>query len=270
MPEIAGDSQAPGSPRDRSVLVIGAAGNLGRRVVSSALAGRQHVTAFVRSRPALEERWGAPLPASLRIVEGDARDQTSLGPAMRDQDVVVSCAGNAFDGEGFVQVFDAIASMAEETLGPGGRVWMLAGVAALDFPGAHRRGLDLPGVPRAYLSHGENLRRLERSALAWTLVCPGPMIPATEKSRSLELRASIDTIPVATPSWVGWAPGIALSLLLKSKVPVLTVTYEDVARFIVEHVGDDALVGHRVGLALPLGETARKEGWRPGRRSAVE
>ncbi len=147
---------------------------------------------------------------------------------------------------------------------------MLAGLAALDTPGGRRRGLDLPGKPRAYLSHGENLRRLERSALAWTLVCPGPMIPATQTSRSLELRASIDTVPVATPSWARWAPGIGLALFLKSKVPVLTVTYEDVARFIVEHLWDNTLVGHRVGLALPPGETARKEGWRPGHRSAVE
>ena len=270
MPEIVDDSHAHSDPRGRRVLVIGAAGNLGRRVVSSALAGHHHVTAFVRSRPMLEERRRAPLPAPLRIVEGDVLDRACLGPAMRDQDVVASCAGNAFDGEGFVQVFDAISSMAEEVFGPGGRVWMLAGLAALDIPGARRRGLDLPGVPRAYLSHGENLRRLERSALAWTLVCPGPMIPATQTSRSLELRASIDTVPVATPSWARWAPGIGLALFLKSKVPVLTVTYEDVARFIVEHLWDNTLAGHRVGLALPPGETARKEGWRPGHRSAVE
>src|SRR5208337_1486587 len=36
------------------------------------------------------------------------------------------------------------------------------------------------------------------------------------------------------------------------------------------HLWDNTLVGHRVGLALPPRETARKEGWRPGHRSAVE
>ena len=270
MPEIVEESHARRGPGGRRVLVLGAAGNLGRRVVSSALAADHDVTAFVRSRPTLEERWGAPLPAALRIVEGDGLDRACLGPAMGDQNVVVSCAGNAFDGRGFVQVFDAIASTAEEVLGPGGRVWMLAGLAALDIPGSRRRGLDLPGVPRAYLTHGENLLRLERSPLAWTLLCPGPMVPANDRSRTLALRAAIDTVPVATPNWVRWAPGLALALLLKSKVPVLTVTYEDVARFIVERLWDKTLVGHRVGLALPRGETARKEGWRPGRRSAVE
>lgn len=269
MTEIAADPQ-PVGPRGRRVLVVGAAGNLGRRMVSSALAERHQVTAFVRSRPTLEERWRAPLPASLRIVEGDVLDRACLGSAMRDQDVVVGCAGNAFDGAAFVPVFDAVATMAEEALGPGGRVWMLGGLAALDIPGAGRRGLDLPGLPRAYLSHGENLRRLQRSALAWTLVCPGPMIPATRTTRPRELVASLDTVPVATPGWIGWAPGIALALFLKSKVPTLTVTYEDVARFIVDRLWDKAFVGHRVGLALPPGETARKEGWRPGRRSGVE
>ena len=270
MPEIIDIVRARAERRGRRVLVVGAAGNLGRRVVSRALAAGHPVTAFVRSRPTFEERWRAPLPAALRIIEGDALDRARLGQAMRDQDVVVSCAGNAFDGKAFVQVFDAVCSAAEEALGPAGRVWMLAGVAALDISGAGRRGLDLFGVPRAYRSHGENLRRLERSGLAWTLVCPGPMFPATETSRSLALRASLDTVPVETPGWVGWAPGVALALFLKANVPVLTVTYEDVARFIVERLDDDALIGHRVGLALPAGETARKAGWRPGRRSAVE
>ena len=270
MPEIVDEPYAQRGLRGRRVLVMGAAGNLGRRVVSSALEAHYDVTAFVRSRPILEERWRSPLPAPLRVVEGDGLDRACLGHVMRDQDVIVSCAGNAFDGKSFVQVFDAISSTAEEALGPGGRVWMLAGLAALDIPGARRRVLDLPGVPRAYLTHGDNLRRLERSALAWTLLCPGPMIPATEKRRPLDLSASIDAVPVETPNWVSWAPGLALALFLKSKVPVLTVTYEDVARFIVEHLWDDTLVGHRVGLALPQGETARKQDWRPGLRSAVE
>ena len=191
MPEI------DASPAPRRVLVIGAAGNLGRRVTASALAAGHEVTAFVRSRSTFEDRWRAPLPPSLRIVEGDVLDRARLGAAMRGQDVVVSCAGNAFDGEGFVRVFDAVASAAEEALGPGGRIWMLAGLAALDIPGAGRRGLDLPGVPRVYLSHGVNLRRLERSPLAWTLLCPGPMFPAAPASRPIALRASIDTVPVS-------------------------------------------------------------------------
>ena len=147
---------------------------------------------------------------------------------------------------------------------------MLAGLPALDIPGAHRRDSTFLACRARISPHGENLRRLERSALAWTLVCPGPMFPATEKTRSLELLSSIDTVPVATPSWVRWAPGISLALFLKSQVPVVTVTYEDVARFIVEHLWDNTLVCHRVGLALPRGGTARKEGWRPGQRSAVE
>ncbi|RBP14417.1 hypothetical protein DFR50_109171 [Roseiarcus fermentans] len=260
----------PHATSGRRVLVLGAAGNLGRRVAASALAANHRVTAFVRSRATLEERWRAPLPAAMRVVEGDVLDRARLGPAMRDCDVVVSCAGNAFDGDSFVQLFDAVASTAEAALGRGGRVWMLAGLAVLDIPGAGRRGLHLPGVPRAYRAHGVNLRRLQRSALAWTLACPGPMIPATDTTGRFALRASIDTVAVEPPGWLRFTPDIALALFLKSKVPTLTATYEDVAQVIVDRLFDDALAGHRVGFALPAGETLRKAGWRPGRRSAVE
>ena len=262
-------SGADEGPTGRRVLVVGAAGNLGRRMLSSALSARHDVTACVRSRQALESRLRGPVPAGLKVIEGDALDEGFLRAAMRGQDAVVSCAGNAFDGPAFVRLFDAVAAAAEEAVGDRGRVWMMAGVAALDIPSARRRVLDLPGLPRAYRSHGENFQRLERSRLAWTLVCPGPMISATGPN-SVPLRASVDALPVDAPDWLRWAPGLAVALFLKSKVPEMTVAYEDVARFVIERLWDTALIRRRVGLALPAGQTARKAGWRPGRRAAVE
>lgn len=54
------------------VVVVGAAGNLGRRLVARAMAHGHDVTAFVRSAGRFAECWGGPVPEAVRLVEGDA------------------------------------------------------------------------------------------------------------------------------------------------------------------------------------------------------
>ena len=116
MPEIIAEPQVRGVSSGRRVLVVGAAGNLGRRMVASALM-REPCRDGVRAEPKVARR--ALARAASRVVANRRRRRPRPGRpgrALRDQDGVVSCAGNAFDGEGFVRVFDAVTTAAEEAL----------------------------------------------------------------------------------------------------------------------------------------------------------
>ncbi|MBB4377028.1 putative NADH-flavin reductase [Bradyrhizobium sp. CIR48] len=69
------------------VLVLGATGPTGRRIVSQALARGHQVTALVRSPGKAGE------PSGARVVVGDARDEKALREAVSGQDVVVNALG---------------------------------------------------------------------------------------------------------------------------------------------------------------------------------
>jgi uncharacterized protein YbjT (DUF2867 family) len=70
-----------------NLLVLGASGNTGRRLVEMALARGHQVTAIVRATAILPDRDG------LRVVIGDVLDPTILKEASYSVDAVVSCLG---------------------------------------------------------------------------------------------------------------------------------------------------------------------------------
>jgi len=249
------------------VLVIGAAGNLGRRLLTRGLAHGHELTAFVRSRERLEKMWGSALPEGLRVTEGDVFDEEALASAMRGHDVVVNAAGTVTEGERFEQLFRTVIAAAEKNLSPPRRLWMLAGAAVLSIPHAGRTGIGLPGVPGIYRSHEVNWRLLENSATDWTLVCPGPMVAEANWQPRTDLRVSFDTVPYEVGPWARWAPPVALSLMMKHRLPELIVSYDDVAELIMANLTEAPFSRRRIGLALPIGERGRKDDWTPGERS---
>ena len=70
-----------------NVMIIGAAGKTGAIVVERAVAAGHVVTAFVRDAAAYRS------PANVRVVAGDATDQSSLDKAMSGQDAVIDTIG---------------------------------------------------------------------------------------------------------------------------------------------------------------------------------
>ncbi|MBW4459094.1 MAG: NAD(P)H-binding protein [Nodosilinea sp. WJT8-NPBG4] len=66
-----------------NVLVIGAAGKTGRQVVDQAVAAGHSVTAFVRD----SAQYNAP--PNVRVLTGDATDQTTMSDATAGQDAVI-------------------------------------------------------------------------------------------------------------------------------------------------------------------------------------
>ena len=74
------------SPRLK-ILVLGATGGTGRRIVSHALAFGHEVTALVRSPEKASDLKGA------RLIAADVRDEKALREALKGQDAVVSALG---------------------------------------------------------------------------------------------------------------------------------------------------------------------------------
>ena len=120
---------AAASPPARRVVVLGAAGRLGRELVHEGVRLGHTVTAVARNREKLREALRLPESASLSFAEADARDADALGTLFKGADAVVNSAGHAGDGDAFVELGRAVVQATQRALGPEGRLWLLGGIA---------------------------------------------------------------------------------------------------------------------------------------------
>ena len=134
-----------------NLLILGATGNMGQRLLAQGLARGHAVTAFVRNRAKLEQQLGHSLPQGLMVVEGNTDDGAALRAAMTGQDVVINCAGYVADGAAFIELVDRVVTQAEAVLGPGGRLWLFGGAGRAGHGphgrGPARRAGAVPGAP---------------------------------------------------------------------------------------------------------------------------
>ncbi|KAI8475464.1 MAG: hypothetical protein J3K34DRAFT_404255 [Monoraphidium minutum] len=245
------------------VIVIGAGGRLGSRIVENAVAAGHDVTAYVRDPEKLRRSSGiAPAALALvRVVQGDAADAAALRAAMRGHCAAVQAAG--YIGETYAAgaplarlVASAVAAAAEGLEAPR-RLWVLAGAGVLDVPG--RPGLmllDVPGTPRKYLVHRDNLALLRRegAALDWSLACPGAMYDAPAGrtppgAAHPPARAVVDEAPLRLPGWAACLPAaLLLPALAAAPRQLRSASYEEVAAAIVDHLDGGGPLRHkRVG-----------------------
>jgi putative NADH-flavin reductase len=242
------------------LLVLGAAGNSGQRLVRAGLARGHEVTAFVRSERKFGDALGAQRPHSLNIIVGDVTDKSALVSAIAGQDAVVNAAGNATQPDGYVQLVAAVIAAAEQALGTGGRFWFFGGAAALDVPGTKRMTVELPKIPSIFRAHKINFERVSKSSLDWSMLCPGPMTEAPDGQPHRGLRVSIDIWPVTRPAFTRVLPPIATTIAFRNAMPEMTITYEDAAQVILDNLTPNGPYARkRVGIALPLGLKGRKE-----------
>jgi uncharacterized protein len=228
------------------VCILGANGNSGRRIVAQAIAAGHSVTAVVR------KPFATTLFPEARTVQVDYSQRGELIEAMHGHDVVLNAAGHVTNPTQFVALVADVVAAAEEALGRGGRFWMFAGAALLDVPGTGRMTISLPGVPDVYAPHVENFRTVKQSSLAWSVLCPGPLIESPDNKPHSALIVSCDHWPVPPPSYARFLPPIVTSLAFKKIIDRMTVYYDDVAKVILDNLGSD-LIGKRVGIALPGG-----------------
>ena len=245
----------------KKVLVLGATGNSGQRLVALGMARGHQVTAYVRNPDKLRKLYNGEIPADLTVIKGDALDPVALRAAMLGQDVVINAAGHLYQGENFVSLVSAVIEAADEVLGPGGRFWLFGGAAILEIPGTQYMLVDSPLMPDVYQAHRENYVRVKATQLDWSMFSPGPMTAAENGEAHEGLRVTADSLPVEFPAWARLVPKTAWPLLLRLKVPEMVISYEDAAKVIFDNLEvGSPLTKSKVGVALPPGMTRYKPG----------
>ncbi|CAD6584605.1 MAG: hypothetical protein TREMPRED_003873 [Tremellales sp. Tagirdzhanova-0007] len=130
------------------ILIVGATGKFGARLIPALIASSHTPVAFVRNRAKLESMLPASLQANLTIVTGDAESISDVKDALVDNkcDGLVCCAGapSAMSGpnkniqsrQGIIskQVISAAVQAGQET-GTVIRGWWVSGFALMDEPG---------------------------------------------------------------------------------------------------------------------------------------
>jgi uncharacterized protein len=236
------------------IFLLGATGNCGRRLLRLALLRAHEVTAFIRDETKLLAVIGGPMPPNLHVSIGDIKKSAEMTKAMVGHDVVINAAGHVAEGSTFTQLVQTVIYSTVESLGEGGRLWQLGGVAILEVPGTHIMGVDLPKVPKVYEAHRTNLNALRRSPLDWSMLCPGPMVDSENGKPTRDLRLSVDEWPLPRPAYTHFLPKVGLALAFKQKVPELTISYEDAAEVIMDNLPQKGRFSRRrVGVALPPG-----------------
>ena len=126
------------------VLLLGATGNLGSRLVPALITHGHNVVAYVRSASKLESLIPATVLEQITILQGDATDSKAIKQAINDHncEAVVSTAGVAALAPWakselpmiFKAVLDAVREAGAERKSPL-RVWFLGGQGVLYYPG---------------------------------------------------------------------------------------------------------------------------------------
>jgi len=249
------------------VLILGAAGTLGRYVARAAVSARHEVTALVRAGSRVPDH----LRAGITVCEADLSTTPIAGLAAyaRQHDVVIHTAGRVTDGQRFVDLTARVVTALEATPQDERPVaWFMAGAALLDLDARGRRAVDLPRVATTYWPHRANFDRLRRTALDWRVLCPGPLVhqPALGLER---LRLSLDRVPVRVPEWTRVLPGPFTVPFFAYRVPEMIIPYADAAAVIMANLSRTSETSrHRVGVALPAGMRGRKDQWLAARGAA--
>jgi putative NADH-flavin reductase len=235
------------------LLILGATGSLGRRVLHQALATGLEVTVLVRNAYKLPSE----VRHRIRVHTVNLQAHVPI-EFVRGHDALINCAGHVAQGEGFVDLVDRLVT-AVDSLACGEQpvCWLLAGAALLDIDPSGRRGVELPKMKSTYWPHRINFERLKRSGLDWRLLCPGPMVDDAALGVD-RLRISIDTLPVHVPAFARALPSPLVVPVLASLIPQMIVPYADAAAVMLANLDrGNAMSRRRVGLALPVGVRRR-------------
>jgi len=165
------------------VVVLGAAGQLGREVVRDLLARGHTVRAAVRRRPE------PALPAPVEIRIADARNRSEICAAICGSDTVVNViGGGTLRRNEVASSTSAVAVPAAQDAGVKRYIGMSAGMVALDWP--LFKYVLRPLIFRHILAEHRRVEEIVRaSALDWTIVRPSALTnkPARGYEASLEL-----------------------------------------------------------------------------------
>ncbi|KAF2788445.1 NAD(P)-binding protein [Melanomma pulvis-pyrius CBS 109.77] len=247
------------------VLVIGATGNLGIRLVAALLTHGHNVVAFVRSSNKLESLLPPSVYRQIEVVQGDATDPVSIKKAILDAncDAVVNTAGLAALAPWgkselpaiFRAVVDAVRGAGLDRKKPL-RAWFLAGLGVLYYPGSESM---LSSYIPIFLEHRKNLRLLKSlppNAIDWSMLCPSTMTPESSdfnvptKTLQGKLIANAASPPSWKDSWIKYIPWLGKVLLCAMNAGRYETTLEQNAELIASDLEsyESRWIGTTVGV----------------------
>jgi putative NADH-flavin reductase len=190
-----------------NIGVIGATGNIGRRIVAEALSRGHQVIAFGRHKSPLDER-----QANLTWKVLDVFDTESVARGINGLDVLVNSygPGNAArdlantieqsirNPEAFVQAAKALLKALEKhprirliVVGGAGSLEVEPGLTRADSPNDLRESMKLLGLPEAYevavRGHRDALNVYRTSNRLWTYLSPAEQIYPGERTGRFRL-----------------------------------------------------------------------------------
>ncbi|MDR6885226.1 NAD(P)H-binding protein [Bacillus sp. 3255] len=231
------------------IIVFGATGNTGRRVLAQGIQMGHEMTAFVRNSDKLYDQLGEHDAKHVKVVVEDMMDPVSVGEALAHQDAAILAAGHAGQGEEFVRLVDNIISQCELQPSFSGRVWIMGGAGLLDIPYTDLIGNNLPGFPPEYRNHNRNFERLQQTQLDWSIMCPGTMMDTREHQDAV-LHVTTEILPVPIPETIKEYSEADIAGHLFNRFHELNVAYDDVTLCMLDHLElGGAFKRKRVGLA---------------------
>ncbi len=162
------------------LIVFGATGRLGSRIVKEALERGHQVTAVVRDATRLQDSH-----ERLTAVIGDVRDAPSVAAAVKGQDAVISAVGPTGDSapelvvEAARALIDGLTQAGVRRLVVGGGAGSLEvspGVQLVDTPDFPKEWLDIA------LAHRDALDVIRAADLDWTYISPAAFLQPGERT----------------------------------------------------------------------------------------
>ncbi|KAK9374024.1 uncharacterized protein V1513DRAFT_124639 [Lipomyces chichibuensis] len=247
------------------VLLLGATGNLGIRLIPALLLHNHSVVAFVRSSSKLSSLLPPTLLSQIVVVEGDAKSSGSIKKAILDNncDAVVNTAGLAalmpWQKSELPRIFEAVVQATKVSgmeRNKALRVWFLGGMGLLDMPGTRSIVGDYLPIYREHLPNLALLNSISTETIRWSILCPSVMTP---RSSTVELPMQAPTgnliVSATVPPhwknvWVRKIPLLGPFIVLGLNAGQYTTKLEDNAELIASDLekGGDEWVGKKVGV----------------------
>ncbi|KAL8790395.1 MAG: hypothetical protein Q9195_006351 [Heterodermia aff. obscurata] len=244
------------------VLVLGATGNIGSRLLPALQAHGHQVVALVRSESKLKDLVPSSVTSRTAVIFGNADDSNTVREALVHNrcEALVNSAGLAavFPWEaprmqGIIQAVATAAVEASKEMGKPIRAWFLGGMTALEYPGFG--GVRLP----MFAEHVQTFAFLQSKPsenLQWSMLCPATMVPANQNVEALTtprgnpLLAAKDVPSNFRDFYISWVPFLGPLVTIMGNAPKYNTKLEDCADFIAADLksGGETFVGHRVGI----------------------
>ncbi|KAK9234655.1 hypothetical protein V1525DRAFT_412438 [Lipomyces kononenkoae] len=252
------------------VLILGATGNLGVRLIPAMLSHNLSVIAFVRSSSKLSSLLPPAIFEQVTVVEGNAKSVDSVKNAILDHDcdAVVNTAGlaammpwNSSDLPEIVRTVVRAAKEAGEVRHKPLRLWLLGGMGLMDVPGTKSMIVRYMPIFREHIEDLALLNTIPATVVRWSILCPAYMIPRSTELKgasSGRLATSATVPPHWNDFWFRRLPVVGPFFVVLANASKYTTTLEDNADFIANDVAADSdeYVCKKVGVFDPAGGKA--------------